>query len=422
MILIILGIVMIVAIMCCFAWYRIVDPSEAHLVVTPSGKFVAAADDKIGEKRTYFAIPSSIPFFGRAIRVLPITINEIKLEQETIESNQARYNVESSTKFRVIDVKKAAETFTNSKDLEGQLYEIIMAGTRAVTIQYEVQDARSKKQEIEKKIREEITDDFEKWGLELINFQLTRFRDTKDSTIISDISRRREVEIQSKTRIDNANRLREAREKEAEAEEKAREREIEKDKIISERQQEMKQAISEKEKIAKEKEYEVKKVEIVKAAEIEKERAIVKANERLETEKIAKEQKKLEGEGNKLKAIEDAEAEAAPIRAKGAAEAQAKELLQAALNKFDDKAIRALVAEKVVEKDKLIGIETAKALQNADLKVFSGEGQGFELGKLIQGISVSNEEAGNAFLNKLARPNDLGMTTLGLKSIKDKKD
>ncbi len=418
----IVGIIAVVTVICLFAWYRIVDPSEAHLVATPTGKFVVSPDDKVGERRTYFAIPSGIPFFGRAIRMMDVTIKEILNEQETIEKNQARYNVTSSTKYRITDVKVAAETFIGNKELQGQLTEIVRAGVRAITVQYDVQTARAKKREMEEKIRNEIDDDFQKWGLELINFQLVEFKDTDESSIISNISLRSEIEIESQTREQNAEKIKQAKVKEAEAEEKSRTREIEKDKVIAEQEQEKDKFIAIKKQKAEEERYKVVKIQTIKQAEIDKEKAIVKANEIREVEKINKEKKKLEGEGDRARAEEKAKGDAAPILEKGLAEAKAKEALQAALNKFGDKAIRAMVAEQTVAKDEAIGVATAKALETADLKVFSGgesDRQGFDLGKIISSASVANNDSANAILNKISRPNDMGFKALGLNAANE---
>jgi len=440
-----LGIMTLIFIVCLFAWYRIVDPSEAHLVVTPKGKFVASSDEKIGTQRTYFAIPNWIPFIGRAIRIMDVTIKELPIHQETIEKNQARYNVKSSTKYRIVDVKVASETYIVDSELQDQLKENIKSAVRAITVQYEVFEARAEKRTMEQKIRKELDEDLAKWGLELINFQLVEFEDTKESKIISDISLRSEVEVKAKTRELNAEKNKQAKIKEAEADEKAREREIARDKVVGEKEEIKKQAIAKEQKTAEEKRYEVVKVQTIKQAEINKEQAEIKAeqdkavaiiiaNQEKEAEEINKKQKQLAGEGDKLKAEEIAKGEAAPIKekgnaealiikSKGIAEAEAKEKLQLALNKFGDKAIRALVAEKIVEKDKIVGVATAEALQKADVKVFSGGGkageQGFELGKMIESMGVSNSSTADAVLNKMARPNDMGMTALGIKSLND---
>ncbi len=87
------GIILLVLIVLSVMWYRVVDPSEAHLVVTPNKQVVCSPDSGIStdeNKTTYFAIPSFLPFIGRKIRVMDITIKELIVTQETYEKNQAR--------------------------------------------------------------------------------------------------------------------------------------------------------------------------------------------------------------------------------------------------------------------------------------------------------------------------------------------
>ena len=417
MIHIIIGIIVLIVIVSltvfAFRWYRIVPPSEAHLVVMHSKRVVVSPDEKVATdgKKTYFAIPKFVPFLGRNIRVMDVTIKEIIDRQETYEKNQARYQVKSSLKYRIEDVKRAAETFTNDTELKEMLKEVVRASVRAVTVKYDVVVARANKQLMSREIAAQMIDDLQGWGLKLINFQLVDFQDTETSSIVSDISKRREVEIQSETRERNAEKIKQARVKEAESEEKAKQREIEKDRVVGEALQIKFKLIAEKEKLAREQEFEVKKVEQVKQAEITKAEKIVQAEEKERTEEIFKRQKKLEGEGDRARAEERAKGDAAPIREKGIAEALAKEKLQAALNKFSDAAIRALVAEQIVQKDKEVGIAGAEALAKADLKVFAGDGEGkngFDVGKFIASMKVANEEAAGATTNRLGIPNDLG--------------
>ena len=387
--------------------YRIVPPSQAHYVTSTSKTFVASPDENIrGAKgsRWYFLIP-----ILRTIRVMDLRIKELVFIQETYEKNQARYNVKVSTKYRIVDVQKAAETFTSEPELEKQLEEVVRASVRAVTVRFDVVEARANKQKMAEEVEKEMIDDLSQWGLKLISFQLVDFQDTETSNIISDISKRREVEIESTTRERNAEKIKQARVKEAEAEEKARQREIEKDEVVAKREQEKEQKVFEKEKLAQEEHFKVVQVQTIKQAEIDKEKAIVEANQKKETEEIIKEQKHLEGQGDRLRAEEAAKGEAAPIREKGYAEADAKEKLQAALNKFQEAAIRALVAEQIVEKDRQVGIESAKALEKADLKVFAGDGskEAFDLGKMLSAVGVSNVGAMDSLLNRMARPNEL---------------
>ena len=386
--------------------YRIVPPQEAHFVTAPWGTKVCAADDNVGKSRWYLRIPFLI-----TVRKLPITIRELVVEQETYEKNQARYNVKSSLKYRIIDPTTSANTFTNENELNEQLQDVVRSSVRAVTVKFDVTEARSNKTLMSDEITKEILDDLGQWGLRLVSFQLIDFQDTEDSDIISDISKRREVEIQTTTREQNAEKIKQAKVKEAEADEQSQSREILRDKVVGERKQEKLEAIAIKETAARKQEYEIKKVEIVKQAEINKAQAIVKANQDKETEFIKKEQKKLEGEGDRLRDEERAKGEAAPIREKGFAEAEAKEKLQEALNKFGDSAIRALVAEQIVAAEKEVGIAGASALKEADVKVFAGDGgkDAFDVGKMISAVGVGNSSMAESLLHRIKKPNDLGI-------------
>lgn len=412
--------------------YRIVPPSEAHLVVTRNSKQVVSPDDEVALKinkkgkiirggvKTYFEIPSFIPFLGKVVRKMDVTIKEVVIQQETYEKNQGRYGVKSSTKYRIKNVMVAAETFIDDAELEKQLGEVIQSAVRAVTVKYHVTEARSEKRAMEDAIRTEMTDDLAAWGLQLVNFQLVNFADTADSSIISDISKRQEVDIAAQTRIQNAEKIKQARISEADADEKSQQREIARDRVVGEAEQSKKQMIATKEKDAEEERFTVIQVQITKQAEIDKEKAIIEAKQAKETELIHKERKQLEGQGDRLLNEEQAKGKAAFVREQYLAEAEGKEKLQAALNKFGDKAIRALVAEKVVDMQKEVGLKTAEALQYADVRLFAGgKGgeEGFNLSQMITAAQLGNEDVGASVLNKVARPNDLGLVTLGLKGL-----
>ncbi|MFA4870854.1 MAG: SPFH domain-containing protein [Pedobacter sp.] len=411
-------------------WYTIVPPSQAHCVVSGKGKTVYSSDEKIGKgNRAYFAIPAGIPYLGKQVRKVDLIIQELAIEQETYEKNQARYIVTSSTKFRVVDVLRAAETFIDENDLKKQLEEIIKAATRAITVKYDVTEVRSSKQTMQDEIRKEISDDFQAWGLELVNFQLGDFFDTKESKIILNISLRREVEIETTTTEQNADKHRQARMKVADAEEAAKTREISKDKVIKEREQNMARDIAEQEKLTAEKQLEVTRTKTIVQAEIDKQQASIKAEQEkaialIEAAKekevavinrdmanINKEKLRLEGEGEKLKEQELAIGKAATKLQELLAEAEGKQKLQEALSQFGDNAIRALTAEKIVEANKVVGIATAEALGKADVKLFAGNGgkEAFDLGQIITSASLANENLGKSLLNKIARPNDIGV-------------
>lgn len=421
-----LGVITVVGIGCAVSWYRVVSPSEAHLVVSGNKRLVRSSDPKITKdgKAAYFAVPSWVPGFGRKIRIMDLRIKEINGEMETYEKNQARYNVKYSLKYRIEDVETAAETFTSDAELKAQLEENLKAAVRAATVKYDVVEARANKLKMQQEIETNLNDDLKRWGLVLSNFVLVDFQDTPTSKIISAISKRREVEIESDTRQLNAEKIKLARMKEAESDEAAQKREILRDQEVLISAQNKNQQVAEKEKDAKTSYYKVVEVETVRQAEVDKEKALIDAMRNKEVQAVNKENKRLEGEGQKLYLEEIAKGEAAKIRESGFAEAEAKDRLQLALNKFKDEAIRALVAEKVVEANRQVGIATSEALSKADVKVFAGnkDGQaGFNLSQLVESMSISSPVTAESFLNKLARPNDLGLNGLDLKVENKKK-
>lgn len=413
------------------SWYRIVKPSEVHVVVMP-GKTVVFSSDLSLQKskhqgagtvegtkgkiirpdneflggRWYFQIPL---IFN--VRKLDMTIKELVNTMETYEKDQGRYSVKYSIKYRIMNPLRASETFLDDATLQEQLNEVVQAGVRAITVKYPVTEARAKKKLMSDEIEKEIGDDLEKWGLELVNFVLVDFQDTKDSHIISDISAQREKSIESETRQVNAGYEKEAKVKEANADEEAKKREIERDQKVAIYTEDKNKIVFEKKKDVKIAELDVTKTEQVTMATIAKEKAIIEVNQRKEVSKVNKETLLLEGEGEKLKAIELAKGKASETREMGLAEAEAKEKLQTALNKFTERAIQALVAEKLVDMQKEIGVKTAEALGKADLKVFSGGSNqsGFDLAQVLTSLNHANEDATKAVLNRIARPNDLGL-------------
>jgi flotillin len=404
------GVIIFILVCCFISFYKVVPPTEAHVVASGGGKWVVSSDDKLASasKRAYFAWP-----LIRKIRILDVTVKDLDITHETYEKNQARYNVRASLKYRIVDPLTASETFTNDEDLNTLLKGVLQSAVRAVTVQYDVTDARANKLEMEKGIVVQIANDLNAWGIVLVNFQLIDFQDTTDSKIISNISKRREVEIESTTREVNAEKVKQAVIKEAEAKQASATREIERDEAIAKREQDKIKTVAEQEKSAQEKTYEVIRVQTIKQAEIDKDRAVIMANQLKDVEAVNKEKKLLQGQGDRQMQEEQAKGSAAKFREDGLAQADAKEALQAALNKFDDKAIRALVAEKIVDMQQAVGIATANALSQADVRAFIGGAsgsQGFDLGQVISSLSVSNDSGAQAVLNKIARPNDLGFS------------
>ncbi len=416
-----------------FGLYRVVPVNEAHIRIMMNSKGTFCS--RTGYKSSYWYIPFITKLHKLPLCNLAIPVNDIKLN----DMNMAKFVTDIMCFINIKDVDLAVERLilTDTSEelgfdfvkLSEDLRAIMESVGRTVVTKQSILEIYMNRAMLDQAITKEVETVFPKWGIELVDLELKDVKDAPGSTIIHDIERKVAAEINRDAEIKVATTNREAEVVKAQEEETYRKRQIEKDETIAAREQDKNRKVAEQQKIATEAELEVTKVQQVKNAEIQKAKMIVQANQAKEVEEINKEQKLLAGQGDRLAAEERAKGEAAPIREKGYAEADAKEKLQDALNKFEDKAIRALVAEKIVAMQQAVGIETAKALTNADLRIFSG-GDGdtkssFDLGKIVAATMASNEGMGNAVLNRLSTPNDLGIRNISIgtteKPIEDKK-
>jgi len=413
--------------------YTIVPADQAHVVIKRGRRLVYSSDPKYrrdAEKASYFAVPKWVPGFGMIVHEMPLNILSVAVPDFlSFDMNRARFTCEIRAFVMIEDPIASAMRFPSAAggidiaELGSQMGKIVQATMRDATTKKNIRDIINNRQGIIDYIKTPLAEVLRQWGLILTDIELIDFKDPlkaefgekEPSHVIRDISFMEEVKINAEMRRKNAEELKLARLTEAETNEAATKREIEQNEEIAKREQLKNKLIAEKQKEALEKELEVKRTQATMTQAIEKQRAIIEAEQKKEVEEIHKKEKQLIGEGDKVMKTEQAKGDASPIRERGFAEAEAKEKLQLALNKFGDKAIRALVAEKIIDMQKEVGIAGANALSKAQVKLFSGGGPGaagFEMGKLIEGMRTSSESTALSTLNNIARPNDLGFKSI----------
>jgi len=412
--------------------YTIVPANEAHVVIKGGKRRVYSSDKNYStdEKASYFHIPRWLPTYGMVVHKMPLGILSIAVPEFLAwDINRARFTCEIRAFVVIHDPIQASMRFPSERtmidieELGVQVSKIVEATMRDSTTKKNIREIINNRQGIIDYIKQPLSEVISSWGLTLTDIELINFSDPTKAEfgekepphVVRDISVIEEVKINSEMRRKNAEELKLARMTEAETNELATKREIEQHEEIAKREQMKNQLVAVTRKGALEKELEVERTQQVTMQEIEKARALVEAEQKKAVEVINKQQKQLIGEGDRLMKTEQAKGDASPIRERGFAEAEAKEKLQDALNKFGDKAIRALVAERIVDMQQAVGIASARALEKADLRIFSGDGQakaGFDLGKLVESIKASSDTTAMATLNKLARPNDLGFKEL----------
>ncbi len=420
---------------------RIVPPKYADVVTSKRGVTVysvdkevtgireAEGDEKIKYKyggTVYYEWPAWIPFIGLISRRMPLTIIEIPIKNyKTFAKGNARFVCDVSIYCKLLNVLEAAKRFpgNNLEDFIEGIREIVVSALRITTANFTVEDVIARRQEVAERIEAEISDDFQKWGVQLTNTAIVDIKDPQDksSTVVDDISAKKEAEINSLSRREIAIKDKEARIAEAENTQKAKTREIESQEAIAKREETKKQTVAIEAQKAKAKEMEVKRTENVQQAKIDAEAMKEKAEGTKKAAVITAEGNKqstiLQATGTQQKYEMEGKGKAVAVEAEGLAEAEVikqKGLSKAlALDKLADaqkKQQQFAKAIREIEMEEKVRVQLAQALKDADLKfigsgnpktfmdLFSPEGglsAGAGLGNLIQGLKETDKDTYN---------------------------
>ena len=368
---------------------QIVELKYADVVVKKAGTKIYSADTTIsGREPTaiYYNFPSWIPVIGCIVKRMPLEIIQISVKgYETFAKANARFVIDVSVYCRIENVPAAAQKFpgTNLEDFKKGMSAIIVSAVRKTTANYAIEDIISKRKEISEEIRLEIAEDFLKWGVELTNVAVETIADADNTTVIHDISAKKEAEINSLSRQEIAIKSKQAEIVEAENRELAEKRKIQADEQIAIRAQEKEKTVATMRQEAITKILDVERNEKVTRANIEADAKVKTAEGVRQSQIITAEGTRqaniLQSEGEKAALVLKGDglasqtsavgtAEAAVIRAKKLAEAEGLSKIAEAQKLQQDGAEKI----RIIEKDEKIGLELAKALAQADIKFYGG--------------------------------------------------
>lgn len=401
-----------------------------------------------------------MPLIGVTTIALPVSVFAIKIDSyEAYDLGRLPFVLDLTAFFRVSDSNLAAQRVENFADLKLQLSNIIQGSVRAILSSRKLEDILQ--------IRSELGDDFTKavgnqlknWGIDPVkNIELMDIRDSGGSQVIKNIMNKKISLIEKESRIEVANNKKDADIAEIEAQQLTEVRSQEAKKMIglktveNERevaisQEQANQLVKDQEKITQEKQMQVERVRQVRQAEITKETEIVKAEQeqkKIEIDALArknaqirqaeanKENQILVAQGDKEKQflaaaalLEMKDKEAQGIAKIGTAEAEAlrlKELapinaqIELAKEIGENQGYQTyLISIRQIEANQAIGIEQAKALISADLKIIANGGDvqsgvqkigdllsssgGTKMGAMLEGLSQS--EMGKKLVDRI---------------------
>lgn len=413
-----------------------VKPNAVHIVQSRRKTVSYGKGSKEGN--TYWAFPSWIPILGVQVAELPLSVFDLNLpDYEAYDVGKVPFVVDIKAFFRISDSNLAAERVQSMSALEEQLRGILQGSIRKILAFHDIEEIMMERSKFGEMFTKDTQANLMEWGVENVkNIELMDVRDSKDSRTVSNIMAKKEsfIEMQSRTEVAENKKLAAQREIDAQREvdvstqealQKVGERTAEKDKNVGIANERAKQEIKEQARVTAEKDMAVKQVNEVRSAEIAKAVRVVKAEEQKQVDVV-------ESEGEKQKTILVAEGNlnsetlrAQGIEAVGRAEAEAQRLSEMALVSpqialaeeiGENQGYQTyLVSIRNVEANQAIGVEAAKALQAAGIKIISNAGSpvdgvnkvldlftskgGATLGSMAE--TFAQTDVGSAVLNRL---------------------
>lgn len=419
---------------------RVVATNEMHIV--QSSKHTRSYGKDTEHGNTYYEWPSWIPALGVSKIVLPVSVFDIDLNgYEAYDQGRLPFVVDIKSFFRITDSNVAAQRVASFEDLQDQLKAIVQGAVRTILASSDIESIMQGRSVYGESFTKEVGEQLSNWGVNTVkNIELMDIRDSHDSHVIHNIMAKKKSSIEMESRTAVAENMRKAKTAEIEAQrevdmqsqqamEMVGRRTAEKDKAVGIANEQAQQEITEQQRTTKEKQMAVVKVAEVKQAEITKEVTIVQATQQRETSVI-----KAEGEKQQTVLIADGRLEAQKrvaegISVTGAAQAEAKKLMELAPVQAqialaqeigDNKGYQEyLVTVRQVEANEKIGIEQSQALKAADIKIITNAGDpvggmnsvmdlfnskgGTQLGAMME--ALAHTKNGKALLEKFGVTN-----------------
>ncbi|MDH0737207.1 SPFH domain-containing protein [Achromobacter spanius] len=374
---------------------RVVPTNMVHIVqsskqTTPYGR------GKLGGN-TYYHWPSWVPIWGVAVSKFPESNFQVDLKDyAAYDAARLPFEVDVTAFFRIEDASLAAQRVSTFDVLVDQLRNVVQGSVRSVLATNKLEDIMQARSTLADAFTAAVDTQLAEWGVKTVKtIEFMDIRDSANNKVIDQIMAREKARIDRQSREEVAEHNRAATEKEI-----AMKREIDLQQQNARQQVGMRNAETEREVgIAEEKsrqaiafesvstarkDMEVQRVRDVQTAEISRDVAVVRAEENRQIAVVAahaeKEAQIAKAEGDLISATREAEG----VTALGAAKASAEQAMQVAPVEAQIKLAKEiggnagyqeyLIRIEQVRSGKDVGMEMARAMQQADLKVIANSG------------------------------------------------
>ncbi len=420
-----LGAAIVITLIAALVFRRVVETNEVHIVQSAKATRSYGKDTPNGN--TYYDWPAWFPIIGVTKIVMPVSVFDLELQAyEAYDVGRVPFVVDIVAFFRIEDSNLAAQRVESFDELRQQLLSIIQGAVRTILASHDIDRIMLERSIYGEQFTLAVQDQLNSWGVVPVkNIELMDIRDAADNMVVHNIMEKKKslIEMESRTEVaENMKRAeiaeieakRETDVQDQQAQQVVGERTAEKVKAVGIADEKALQQIKEQQRVTKEKEMAVIQVEQVRQADITREANVVKADEDRQTTIIIAEgqleETRKESEGIQIEGTARAEAEKlmqlAPVEAQIAL---AKEIGQ------NEGYQNYLVAIEAVAANQIVGVEQAKALTDADVKVITNSGNpvdgmtnvmdlfsakgGTNVSAMLEGLAQS--EQGERILDKL---------------------
>lgn len=374
---------------------RVVPTNMVHIVQRTKSTTPYGRDKPAGN--TYYAWPSWVPKLGVTVTEFPESIFQVSLQDyDAFDQARLPFIVDTVAFFRISDAAVAAQRVASFGELKTQLQAVLQGSVRRILATNELESIMQARSELGDQFTAEVKSQIEEWGvLPVKTIEFMDLRDAKGSSVIANVMAKEKsrIEMESRIKVAENNRSAELAEIDAErtvevqrqdAEQQVGLRTAEKDKVVGIANEQTQQEIKAAAKTTAERDMEVKQVQEVRTAEIQREVAVVRAEQERKVAVVNAQGDKdavvVRAEGD----LEAARREAEGIRATGEAKAAAEQAMLLAPVDAQIKLAKEigtnpayqtyLVTIEQVKAGEKVGLEMAKAMQGADLKVIANAG------------------------------------------------
>jgi len=371
---------------------RVVVPTNmVHTVQSQRKTTSYGSGQKAGN--VYYNWPSWVPIIGITRIVLPVSNFELSLSgYEAYDKDRVPFRLDLTAFFRIADTNVAAARIATMPELIEQLHFIVQGAARKILATHDIHQIMVDRATFGAQFTDEVASELSNWGVEPVkNMELMDVRDAEGSRVIADIMAMKASNIQMTSRVEVANNMKTAETAEIAARQEVDvrnqealqvvgQRTAEKDKQVGIATEKAAQEVQAEAAITREREMQVVRVSTLRQAEITKDEQVVAATQDKETTILRADgdlqATKLHSEGIRVEGNAKADAERALQLAPVAAQIElAREIGQ-------NEGYQAyLVSIRGVEAYTDVGVEQAKAIANADIKVIANTGDA------VQGVS-----------------------------------